>query len=116
MQYGYIRVSTDEQNIDRQLDALGKIGLERKNIFIDRQSGKNFERPAYKRLLKRLKSGDLIIVKSIDRLGRNYEEILEQWRVITKLKRADIFIVDFPLLDTRSRDKDLTGTFIADFG
>lgn len=114
MQYGYIRVSTDEQNIDRQLDALVKIGLERKNIFIDRQSGKNFERPEYKRLLKRLKSGDLIIVKSIDRLGRNYEEILEQWRVITKLKRADIFVVDFPLLDTRSRDKDLTGTFIAD--
>lgn len=114
MQYGYIRVSTDEQNIDRQLDALEKIGLERKNIFIDRQSGKNFERPAYKRLIKRLKSGDLIIVKSIDRLGRNYEEILEQWRVITKLKRADIFVVDFPLLDTRSRDKDLTGTFIAD--
>lgn len=114
MEYGYIRVSSKEQNIDRQLDAFKKIELDKKNIFIDKQSGKDFERPAYKRLLKRLKKGDLLIIKSIDRLGRNYDEILEQWRIITKVKQADIFVIDFPLLDTRSKDKDLTGTFIAD--
>ncbi len=114
MEYGYIRVSSKEQNIDRQLDAFAKMKLEKKNIFIDKQSGKDFDRPAYKRLLKRLKKGDLVIIKSIDRLGRNYDEILEQWRIITKVKRADIYVVDFPLLDTRSRDKDLTGMFIAD--
>lgn len=114
MKYGYIRVSSKEQNIDRQLDALGKAELDRRNIFIDKKSGKDFERPAYKRLLKRLKKGDLVIIKSIDRLGRNYDEILEQWRVITKVKQADIFVIDFPLLDTRSKDKDLTGVFISD--
>lgn len=114
MEYGYIRVSCKEQNIDRQLDAFKKMELDRKNIFIDKQSGKDFERPAYKRLLKRLKKGDLVIIKSIDRLGRNYDEILEQWRIITKVKQADIFVIDFPLLDTRSNDKDLTGVFISD--
>ena len=114
MEYGYIRVSSREQNIDRQLDAIRGFDIIDKNIYIDRQSGKDFERPSYKRLLKRLKSGDLIIIKSIDRLGRNYDEILEQWRIITKVKQADIFVIDFPLLDTRSKDRDLTGTFIAD--
>lgn len=114
MEYGYIRVSSREQNIDRQVDAFNKMELDKKNIFIDKQSGKDFERPAYKRLLKRLKKDDLLIIKSIDRLGRNYDEILDQWRVITKVKQADIFVIDFPLLDTRSKDKDLTGTFIAD--
>ncbi len=114
MVYGYIRVSTKEQNIERQANALVDFSVDKKNIYIDKLSGKNFERPAYRRLMKKLKKGDLLIVKSIDRLGRNYDEILEQWRVITKVKQADIYVIDFPLLDTRSKDKDLTGTFIAD--
>lgn len=114
MEYGYIRVSSKGQNIDRQLDAFKKMELDKKNFFIDKQSGKDFERPAYKRLLKRLKKGDLVIIKSIDRLGRNYDEILEQWRIITKIKQADIFVIGFPLLDTRSKGKDLTGVFISD--
>ena len=114
MHYGYVRVSSKEQNIDRQLEALNKFSIERKNIFIDKQSGKNFERPEYRRLLKKLKKGDLLMVKSIDRLGRNYDEILEQWRVITKVKQADIYVIDFPLLDTRNKDNDLTGVFISD--
>lgn len=114
MHYGYVRVSSKEQNVDRQLDALNKLNIERSNIYIDKQSGKDFERPAYKRMLKKLKKGDLLIIKSIDRLGRNYDEILEQWRVITKVKQADIFVIDFPLLDTRNKDNDLTGTFISD--
>ena len=114
MEYGYIRVSSKEQNVDRQLDALHSMGLDTKQIYIDKQSGKNFDRPAYKRLMKRLRAGDLLVVKSIDRLGRNYDEILDQWRVITKMKRADIYVMDFPLLDTRKKDNDLTGTFIAD--
>ena len=114
MEYGYIRVSSREQNVDRQLDALHSMGLDIKQIYIDKQSGKNFDRPAYKRLMKKLRAGDLLVVKSIDRLGRNYDEILDQWRVITKMKRADIYVMDFPLLDTRKKDNDLTGTFIAD--
>lgn len=114
MEYGYIRVSSREQNVERQRKALHELGLEDKCIFIDKQSGKNFERPAYKKLVRKLKKGDLLVVKSIDRLGRNYDEILEQWRIITKLKQADIFVIDFPLLDTRKKDNDLTGTFIAD--
>lgn len=114
MEYGYIRVSSKEQNIDRQMAALLKEGLEKKQIFIDKQSGKDFNRPAYKRLLKKLKTEDVLIIKSIDRLGRNYAEILEQWHVITKVKQADIYVLDFPLLDTRKKDNDLTGTFIAD--
>ena len=114
MVYGYIRVSSREQNIDRQMNALLGLGINKKNIFTDKQSGKDFDRPAYKRLMKRLKQGDLLIIKSIDRLGRNYDEILEQWRIITKIKQADIFVIDFPLLDTRKNDNDLTGTFVAD--
>lgn len=114
MTYGYIRVSSREQNIDRQFDAFGKLEIKKDNIYVDKQSGKNFDRPAYKRLLRKLKKGDLLVAKSIDRLGRDYDEILEQWRYITKVKQADIYIIDFPLLDTRSKEKDLTGTFIAD--
>ncbi len=114
MVYGYIRVSSREQNIDRQMVVLAKFVENEKNIFVDRQSGKSFERPAYIKLVKRLKPRDLVVVKSIDRLGRNYDEILEQWRIITKVKQADIFVVDFPLLDTRGRNKDLTGAFISD--
>ena len=113
MTYGYIRVSTRDQNEDRQLAALSAFDIPEKNLFIDKQSGKDFNRPAYQRLLKKLKPGDLLIVKSIDRLGRNYEEILEQWRIITKEKRADIRVLDMPLLDT-SIHRDLTGTLIAD--
>lgn len=114
MEYGYIRVSSKEQNIDRQTTALLKEGLDKKHIFIDKQSGKNFDRPSYKRLLKKLKKEDVLIIKSIDRLGRNYAEILEQWHVITRVKQADIYVIDFPLLDTRKKENDLTGTFIAD--
>lgn len=111
--YGYVRVSTKEQNIDRQLIALKKMGIPPKRIYIDRQSGKNFERPAYIRMMKKLKEGDVVVTKSIDRLGRNYEEIMEQWRIITKQKGADICIQDMPLLDT-AKTKDLLGTFISD--
>ncbi len=114
MEYGYIRVSSKEQNVARQLDVLTDFGLNPNNIYIDKQSGKDFERPQYKKLLKKIKKGDLLIVKAIDRLGRNYDEILEQWRIITKVKQADILVIDFPLLDTRKKDNDLTGTFIAD--
>lgn len=111
--YGYIRVSTQEQNIERQMIALVNAGMDRKDIFIDKQSGKNFKRPAYARMMRRVREGDLIIVKSIDRLGRNYQEIMEQWRIITKEKGVDIRILDMPLLDT-TRTKDLLGTFISD--
>ena len=111
--YGYIRVSTQEQNIERQMIALLGVGMERKDIYIDKQSGKNFKRPAYARMMRRVREGDLIIVKSIDRLGRNYQEIMEQWRIITKEKKVDIRIMDMPLLDT-TRTKDLLGTFISD--
>lgn len=114
MEYGYIRVSSKEQNIDRQMAALLNEGVSRKNIFIDKQSGRNFDRPAYRKLLKKFKKGDIVIIKSIDRLGRNYAEILEQWHIITKVKQVDIYVIDFPLLDTRKKDNDLTGTFIAD--
>ena len=111
--YGYIRVSTQEQNIERQMIALLDAGMDRKDIYIDKQSGKNFKRPAYARMMRRVREGDLIIVKSIDRLGRNYQEIMEQWRIITKEKKVDIRIMDMPLLDT-TRTKDLLGTFISD--
>lgn len=111
--YGYIRVSTREQNEDRQVIALSAFEISQRNLYMDKLSGKDFERPAYKRLLKKLKPGDLLIVKSIDRLGRNYEEILEQWRIITKEKKTDIRVLDMPLLDT-SIHRDLTGTLIAD--
>ena len=111
--YGYVRVSSQEQNEDRQLIAMAEAGVVRGNIFIDKQSGKDFERPNYKRLMKKLRPGDTLIIKSIDRLGRNYEEIQNQWRIITKEKKVDIVVIDMPLLDTR-RDKNLLGTFISD--
>ena len=111
--YSYIRVSTKDQNEDRQIIALSACNIPKKNMFLDKQSGKDFKRPAYQKLLKKLKPGDLLIVGSIDRLGRNYEEILEQWRKITKEIRADIRVLDMPLLDTSVR-RDLTGTLIAD--
>ena len=111
--YGYVRVSSQEQNEDRQLIAMAESGVARANIFIDKQSGKDFERPNYKKLIKRLRPGDTLIIKSIDRLGRNYEKIQNQWRIITKEKIVDIVVIDIPLLDTR-RDKNLLGTFISD--
>ena len=111
--YGYIRVSTREQNEDRQLIALREMSVPEKNIFMDKQSGKDFNRPQYKKLVKKLKPGDLLYIKSIDRLGRNYEEIQNQWRVLTKDKGIDIVVLDMPLLDTR-RGKDLMGTFLSD--
>ncbi len=112
--YGYVRVSTREQNEARQLDALAPYEIPQKNLFVEKKSGKDFDRPVYKRLKKRLRSGDLLIVKSIDRLGRDYDEILEEWRHITKEIGADVLILDMPLLDTRTKGRDLTGTFIAD--
>lgn len=111
--YGYIRVSTREQNEDRQVIALREMDVPEGNIFMDKQSGKDFNRPNYKRLLRKLKKDDLLYIKSIDRLGRNYEEILEQWRLLTKDKGVDIVVLDMPLLDTR-RGKDLMGTFLSD--
>ncbi len=111
--YGYIRVSTKEQNEDRQLIALREVGIEDKLLFTDKQSGKDFDRPSYRQLLSRLKKDDILYIKSIDRLGRNYEEILQQWRLLTKDKGVDIVVLDMPLLDTR-RGKDLMGTFLSD--
>ncbi len=111
--YGYIRVSSKDQNEDRQLIALNEVGVERKNIYLDKKSGKDFDRPQYKKLLRKLKKDDLLYIKSIDRLGRNYEEILLQWRILTKEKGIDIVVLDMPLLDTR-RGKDLMGTFLSD--
>ena len=111
--YGYVRVSSTDQNEDRQLIALSEKNIPQRNIYIDKQSGKDFERPQYKRLVKRLKPGDLLYILSIDRLGRNYEEIQRQWRVLTKDIGIDICVIDMPLLDTRN-GKDLMGTFIAD--
>ena len=114
--YGYVRVSSRDQNEARQMRAMAEQQIPKRCIFMDKQSGKDFDRPQYKRMLRRLKKGDLLIVHSIDRLGRNYDEILEQWRIITKEKQADICVLDFPLLDTRSRigDGDLTGRFVSD--
>lgn len=111
--YGYIRVSSKDQNEDRQLIALHGKGVKDGCICIDKKSGKDFVRPQYKKLMKKLKPGDLLIIQSIDRLGRNYEEVQNQWRVLTKVKEVDICIIDMPLLDTR-QGKDLLGTFIAD--
>ena len=113
MEYGYARVSTREQNEERQLIALTGFGIAESAIFVDKQSGKDFERTQYRRLMRKLKDGDTLVIKSIDRLGRNYEEILEQWRIITKEKHAAIVVLDMPLLDTR-QNRDLTGTLIAD--
>ncbi len=111
--YGYIRVSTRDQNEDRQRIALQGLNIPEKNIFMDKQSGKDFERSQYKRLVRRMKRDDVLYIKSIDRLGRNYGEILEQWRLLTKEKGIDIVVLDMPLLDTR-RGKDLMGTFLSD--
>ena len=110
--YGYIRVSSLDQNEDRQIQAMKAAGIADDCVFIDKQSGKDFKRPQYRRMIRKLKEGDTIFIKSIDRLGRNYEEILEQWRLITKEKKTDIVVLDMPLLDTRQA-KDLLGTFIA---
>ena len=112
--YAYVRVSTKEQNIDRQLVALEPFSIPKKNIFCNRQSGKDFDRPAYQRILKRLKPGDLLIVKSIDRLGRNYKDILVEWQRITKEIGADILVLDMELLDTREKNGSLTGMLIAE--
>lgn len=114
MEYGYIRVSSKDQNPGRQIAALEEYGISQKNIYIDYMSGKNFDRPQYKKLLKRLKAQDLLTIKSIDRLGRNYSEILEQWRILTKDIEADIRVLDMPLLNTRAEVEGLTGVFIAD--
>ena len=111
--FGYVRVSTKDQNEDRQLITLHELGLSDKCIYVDKQSGKDFNRPKYQKLLRKVRPGDLLYIKSIDRLGRNYEEIQNQWRVLTKEKGVDICIVDMPILDTR-RGKDLLGTFISD--
>lgn len=113
-QYAYIRVSSKDQNVDRQLLALKEFQIPEKQIFCDYQSGKDFNRPAYRKLIKKLRSGDLLIIKSIDRLGRNYSEILEQWRLITQKIGADILVLDMNLLDTRNKDNNLTGTLIAE--
>ena len=111
--YGYARVSTREQNEARQMDALTAAGIARRDIYLDKQSGKDFDRPQYQRLLRRLRRDDVLYIQSIDRLGRNYSDILEQWRILTKEKGVDIVVLDMPLLDTR-RGKDLLGTFLAD--
>lgn len=111
--YGYIRVSAKDQNTDRQFAALEVYEIPEKNLFVDKQSGKDFNRPAYHRLVRRIKPGDLLIVKSIDRLGRNYDEIIRQWQILTKEKGCDVQVVDMPLLDT-TKSKDILGTFIAD--
>lgn len=112
--YGYIRVSSKDQNESRQLLTLEEYHIPKENVYVDKQSGKDFDRPAYQKLLKKLMQGDLLIVKSIDRLGRNYNEILKQWRIITKEIQADMLVVDMPLLNTRTQGQDLTGIFIAD--
>ena len=111
--YGYVRVSTKEQNEERQVRAMADMGILPINMICDKQSGKDFNRPGYKRLIKKIKPGDTLVIKSIDRLGRNYDEILDQWRMLTKEKQVDVVVLDMPLLDTR-RGKDLTGTLIAD--
>ena len=113
MVYGYVRVSAKDQNEDRQIIAMREVGVSEKNIYMDKQSGKDFKRKQYKRLVKKKKKDDLLYIKSIDRLGRNYEEIIKQWRYLTKEKRIDIIVLDMPLLDTR-RGKDLMGTFLSD--
>lgn len=112
--YGYIRVSTKEQNEDRQLLAMDEFGVPPQAIYMDKLSGKDFNRPQYQRLLRKLRAGDTLVVKSIDRLGRDYEEIQNQWRVLTRTRRVNIVVLDMPLLDTRQSSRDLTGTFVAD--
>lgn len=112
--YGYARVSTRDQNLDRQLRALAGFPVERRRVFADKASGKDFDRPAYRRLMARLRPGDVLVIKSIDRLGRDYNEILEQWRALTKRKRVDVVVLDMPLLDTRTTRNGITGVFLAD--
>ena len=112
--YGYIRVSSKDQNEARQRIAFKQFGVPDRQIYMDKQSGNDFERPNYKRLLKKLKEGDLLVIKSIDRLGRNYEETIRQWSLITKTIKANILVLDMPILDTRKRGNELTGTFVAD--
>ena len=114
MNYGYARVSTINQHLDRQIDELHKVGLLDSQIYVDKESGKDFNRTNYKKLLKKVKSGDVLFVKSIDRLGRNYNMILDEWRILTKEKDIDIVVIDMPLLDTRIKGKNLVGKFIAD--
>ena len=114
MIYGYIRVSSTTQNIDRQLEEIKKYVSDVKSIFVDKQSGKDFNRVSYKKMFRKLKKGDLLIIKSIDRLGRNYVEIGEQWKEITKVKGCDVFVLDMPILDTRVKPDNLIGTFVAD--
>lgn len=114
MFYGYVRVSSKDQCEERQIIALREFGIEEKNIYVDKISGASFERPKYKRLIKKIKHGDVLVIKSIDRLGRNYNEIQEQWRFVTKDKRVDIVVLDMPLLDTRQKDDDITHVFVAD--
>ena len=113
-EYGYARVSSKEQNLNRQIDALTEFGLSPRRIYSDKASGKDFNRPQYRRLLRRIEHGDTIVIKSIDRLGRNYEEIIQEWRCITKTKGVYIVVLDMPLLDTRASRDNLTGRFIAD--
>lgn len=113
-QYAYVRVSSKDQNPERQIAAMRELGIVEKNIFIDKMSGKDFDRTEYRKLLKRLKYGDLIVIKSIDRLGRNYSEILEEWRRITKVIEANIQVLDMPLLNTNTQHDNLTGVFVAD--
>ena len=113
MNYGYARVSTINQHLDRQIDELHKVGLLDSQIYVDKESGKDFNRTNYKKLLKKVKSGDVLFVKSIDRLGRNYNMILDEWRILTKEKDIDIVVIDMPLLDTRIKGKNLVGKFIA---
>ena len=113
VKYGYVRVSTKDQNENRQLEAIKQLEISKKNIYVEKISGKDFNRPIYQKLVKKLRPNDLLYIKSIDRLGRNYEEILEQWRILTKEKKVDIVVLDMPLLDTR-RGKDLIGTFLSD--
>ena len=114
MNYGYARVSTIAQNLDRQLDELIKLGLDNSHIYTDKESGKDFERKNYKKLVRKLKPGDVLFIKSIDRLGRNYNMVLDEWRFLTKEKGVDIVVIDMPLLDTRIEGKNLVGKFIAD--
>ena len=114
MKYGYVRVSTAQQHIDRQIDALLELGLDKSCIFIDYESGKDFNRRNYKKLIRKLKKDDLVVIKSIDRLGRDYNMIIDEWRLITKEKEADIMVIDMPLLDTRIEGKNLVGKFISD--
>lgn len=114
MNYGYARVSTIAQNLDRQLDELTKLGLDNSHIYTDKESGKDFERKNYKKLVRKLKPGDVLFIKSIDRLGRNYNMVLDEWRFLTKEKGVDIVVIDMPLLDTRIEGKNLVGKFIAD--